>query len=241
MSRPNRTGEGQIGRPERHWPNDGETSEFLLRACHDLRTAVRAIRAHSELLLVDRGPAAPSDLAERLGFIAGGARRIDQVVDGLSDYSLALQIDAAAFQPVPMGALLRTALAKLDPHLSEREAAVTYSALPRIPGDADRLLWLLENLLRKALSTPGAAPRVHVGAEPDREGWLFSICVSGAAEPAELEEMFPPSARVGGSERAASDLGAAICGAIVERHGGSIWTARQPAGGITIFFTLRAE
>ncbi|HEV2448671.1 MAG TPA: ATP-binding protein, partial [Candidatus Sulfopaludibacter sp.] len=172
---------------------------------------------------------------------AGGARKIDQVVDRLSDYSLALLVGASAFQPVPMGALLRAALAKLEEEIRAREAEVTYDPLPRVAGDAGRLLWLVENLLRKALSARGDAPRVHLSAVPREDEWVFAICASRAAEPAELEEMFQPTARGRGSGLAVTDLSAAICRAIVDRHGGSIWTSLQPAGGVTIFFTLPAE
>ena len=98
-----------------------ETSEFLLRVCHDLRSSLRAIRAHSELIRANSEASHSSDLDGRLGFIVDGARRIDHVVDCLSDYSLALQIDRAAFQPVQMGVVLRSALAKLEKELHARE------------------------------------------------------------------------------------------------------------------------
>jgi light-regulated signal transduction histidine kinase (bacteriophytochrome) len=54
--------------PRTHrWTSDQDLSEFLLRACHDLRSAMRAISAHTERLRKD-GQAA-SDFEQRLGFI----------------------------------------------------------------------------------------------------------------------------------------------------------------------------
>lgn len=46
-------GEEKDGRKEGS-VTERSTSEFLLRACHDLRTFLRSIRAHAELLLKSR-------------------------------------------------------------------------------------------------------------------------------------------------------------------------------------------
>ncbi len=52
--------------------SDREVSDFLLRACHDLRAAARGVRLHSELILKDG--AAAAGLEQRLGFVVDGAK-----------------------------------------------------------------------------------------------------------------------------------------------------------------------
>src|SRR5437660_5378975 len=64
--------------------------DFLMRACHDLRTPLRSIRTNAELLLTVPQKRQGPDFEQILGFIAEGARKSDSVVDGLSNYSLAL-------------------------------------------------------------------------------------------------------------------------------------------------------
>jgi signal transduction histidine kinase len=78
-----------------------EAGEFLLHASHDLRTALRAIRVHTDLLLKDRLAAQVPGLEERLGFIVDGALKIDLLADGIASYSIALQIRRESFQPAP--------------------------------------------------------------------------------------------------------------------------------------------
>jgi len=204
-----------------------EIGEFLLRTCHDLRTAVRAILAHSELLLKSGETPLPADIGERLEFIAGGAKKLDSVVDSLSGYSLALQIEAADFTPVPLEPLLRTALAKLSRELREAEAEVTYDQLPRVPGNADRLLKLWENLLRYSLRRGNGPVRLHVGAEQQAAEWVFSIG--------------PDSPRGGGAttEKYVPEL--AVSRAIVAGHGGRMWTEPQNHASVRIFFSLPAQ
>ena len=205
-----------------------EIGDLLLRACHDLRTPLRAIRAHTELL-VKSSSGHPS-----LPFIIEGAAKMDQFVDEISSYSLALRILPESFVLTPLGVMLRTVLAKLGKVLSHSQAEVTYSELPRVSGDPDRLLQLFENLILNSLRGQ-ASPRIQISAEPHSEGWLFAVQNNGPEmENADLERMFQPFAR------STSGLGLAICREIAERHGGRMWAESQPGAGCTVFFTLPA-
>lgn len=231
---------GNEGEGARPTPAQKETSEFLLRACHDLRTAVRAVRACAELLTKEGGAPTAADWEQRVGFIADGARQIDRVVDGISAYSLALQTEESAFVPVPLGALLRTALARLSQDIHEGGAEVTYDQLPRVPGNPDRLLELWESLLRHALQSGADPPRIHVGARLDAGEWLITVRDNGTLDPAAVEHLFRPFARSTGGAPEKAGLGLAICRTIVARHGGRMW-AESLDGGTAVFFTLPAE
>src|SRR5690349_15075823 len=93
--------------------SDQAVSEFLLRACHDLRAALRAMRAHSELM--QRNPAASGDqdLIQSLGFVVGGAKKLDELIGAMASYAIALRIEPSSFLPVKMDAILRAVLRKL--------------------------------------------------------------------------------------------------------------------------------
>ena len=220
-----------------------EVSELLLRACHDLRSSARAIRAHAELLVKSRDASRPVDFEQRIGFITGGAQKIDQVVDGLSAYALALEMEEASFTPVPMEVILRTALAKLARTLTDRNAQVTYDRLPIVPGDADRLLQLWESLLLNALThSNGSAPvRIHIGAELRSSECTFGVHDNGTLDAADTETLFRPFSPTSGGGFDGSGMELAISRAIVVGHGGRIRLERQAGGNSTIFFTLPTE
>ena len=55
--------------------SDLEVSEFILRACHDLRSSTRAVRIHSELLLKDAEGPRNATFEQRLGYVVEGARK----------------------------------------------------------------------------------------------------------------------------------------------------------------------
>jgi signal transduction histidine kinase len=198
------------------------------------------MRTHAELFL--RDPEPTTDLPQRLGFMVDGAKKLDQLVDALSSFAIALRIDAGSFQSTPMSVMLRTVLAKLDEERRACSGEVTHSDLPRVWGNPDRLVELLLRLVRHALQQRGpAAPRIHIAAEEQGEIWRFAVSDNGPGmEAASLEGIFKPFARVHTGAHAATGLDLAICKAIVERHGGSIWAESKSGAGTTFFFTLPA-
>ncbi len=238
MSAPQDSDAKSSARPQ----SELELSDFLLRLCHDLRSPLRAIRAHTELLAKDwPGPRDPA-AEERFGFVASGAQNIELLVDGLASYSLALKIDRNSFQPAQMDVLLRLVLAKLRNPLREAGAEVTYDALPVVSGNPDRLSQLFEILIMNAVRHRGAeAPRIHFSAERQEAAWRFSARDNGPGiEPAYLERVFKPFERLRGKQVPGPGLGLAIARVIVERHGGSIWAGPGAGSGTAFFFTLPA-
>lgn len=220
-----------------------EAGDFLMHVCHDLRTAVRAIRAHTDLLLRD-GQARPAPaMEERLGFIADGARKIDLLADGIASYSMALQIPRESFRTTPTEPLLRSVLAKLNKEIQEHQATVTYGSLPSVSGDPDRLMEVFENLLHNALRHGGpTSPVVHIGAERRAGEWLFTVRDNGPGmEACYLESIFQPFTRLHSTHPAGPGLGLAICRLIVQSHGGQIWAESGVGSGSTFRFTLPAD
>lgn len=220
-----------------------EVSEFLLHACHDLRTGLRAIRTNTDLLLRGHQAAQVPGLEERLGLIVDGAQKIDLLADGIASYSIALQIQTGLFHAAPMDVLLRTVLAKQDKELRANDATVTYGTLPRVSGDPDRLMEVFENLLRNAVRHRGPAPPlIQIAAEKRAEEWLFAVRDNGpGVETAYLESIFQPFVRLHGKGQTGPGLGLTICRVIVERHGGRIWAESDAGTGAAFLFTLPAD
>jgi len=204
-------------------PADAELSDFLLRACHDLRGPLRSVRIHTELL-TKSGASEPS-----LDFVVNGAAAAGAVVDGLSDYALALAIDPSRFQPVLLDIMLRSAMTKLAAAIRENAAEVTYGELPTLSGNGDRLLQLFEYLLDDALRR--RATNIRVSAAAHDGAWQFTVSDDGAPLTETEERAFKPFTRLHGNQRPGPGL--AVCRAIVEQHGGTMW-----ADSGAVHFTL---
>jgi two-component system, chemotaxis family, sensor kinase Cph1 len=218
--------------------------EFLMHVSHDLRTALRAIRVHADLLLKGHPAALAPDLEERLGYIVDGATKIDLLADGIASYSIAQQIRRESFQPAPMDVLFRAVLAKLDKELRANGASVANDKLPRVSGDPDRLMEVLENLIRNALRhrNAGPPPQIQLTVERLTEEWLFTVRDNGPGVPtAYLEKIFRPFVRLEINRVPGPGLGLATCRAILERHGGRIWAESSDGAGGVFRFTLPAD
>src|SRR5689334_21059325 len=215
-----------------------EMREFLMRACHDLRTHLRAVRANSELLLKKPETRQTAEFDQVLGFVVSGATGASSLVDSISSYAAALETRPNP-APVSSGAMLRVAIAKLEKQISEANAKVTYTDLPKVPADPDRLMQLFECVLRNALENSGdAAPSIEITAREQGDQWLFAVHDNGTGIDAEdLERIFRPFER---KDRSHAGLGLTACREIVTGHGGRIWAESAPGAGTTIYFTLNA-
>ncbi len=216
--------------------SDRNLAEFLLRACHDLRSPVRAVRTHAELMM--KTPAAGND-EQNLGFILDGARSIELLAEGLAGYANALHIDPHSFQSVPMDIMLRTATSRLDNEIRAQGTSITSAELPSVAGDAGLLLQVFEELLRNAIRHSRRSPlHIHVAAQKEGAEWIFAIQDDGGGiEKAYLERIFKPFERLDGSKNGVG-LGLAICRIIVEGHGGRIRAESTPGTGSIFRFTL---
>jgi signal transduction histidine kinase len=217
----------------------GELAEFLLRICHELRTPVRAVRSYAELLQREPGLPGSSEREQALGFVAEGASRLDLLVNSLAAYSIALQITPASFQSVQLDAMLRAVLARLSGPLRSLDAQVTARDLPQVHGHPDRLMEVLEILLRNALVHCGETkPVIQVAAAEQDEWWRVSVRDNGRGiDAAYLESIFRPFERLHPRRGTGPGLGLTIARTIVERHGGRLW-AESPTGGTAFLFTL---
>jgi len=217
-----------------------ELSEFLFRACHDLRTPVRAVRTNAELLSKDAEGIPTEDRARCLEFIVQGAARLDAMVDGLARYAVAVQTDPAAFQPTSLDVLFRAVTMRLDKDLKASGATLTSVDLPRVRGNPDRLMEVLECLVRNTLLHGGpGATEIRISAEEAGDGWVITCQDNGVGvDPPYLETIFRPFERLQGkNSKGGPGLGLTVCRAILERHGGKIW-AEHTGTGMTVRFTI---
>ena len=201
------------------------------------------VRAHSELLLAGPNDLSGADTETRLRFLAEGAARLDLLVDGIAGYSIAMQTASDSFQPVALDSVVRWALRKLEKELLSASAEVSYGELPIVTGNADRLLQVMENLLRNALVHRGSqSPRIRIGADRTGDTWRLTVSDNGPGLEADsLESIFLPFQRSSTGKRLGTGLGLASCRAIVERHGGRIWAECEPGTGAIFHFTLPLE
>lgn len=221
-----------------------ELHQFAFTVSHDLKAPLRSVKSFSDLLERRCKDKLDGDAREYLGYIADGAREMEQLLTDVLAYSQAGREDKTTLQPVDTGGVLQWALMNVDGIRKETNASVSWDPLPQVMADQTQFAQILQHLLTNAMKFRSErTPEIRVGARAEADGMVeFSIEDNGIGiDRAYHERVFGVFKRLHGREVPGTGIGLAICRKIVEAHGGRIWLESQPGQGSTFRFTLPAS
>lgn len=224
---------------------NADLQQFAYSASHDLREPLRMISIYSQLLKKNYGETLDERANEYLRYSIEGARRMEQLVKDLLEYTRANVADA---EPplTDANAALQNILPQFGPMIEENQASITFDSLPEIRMHSVHLEQVFQNIISNALKyRREEAPRIHVSAGKVRSEWIVSLQDNGIGiDQRYAEQIFGLFRRLHtNDEYAGTGVGLAICRNIVERYGGRIWVTSKPGEGSTFFFSIpdRAE
>lgn len=218
-----------------------DLEQFAFSASHDLQEPLRSIKIYSELLTTRYGDQLDGDARKFIGYVCGGATRMETLVRDLLAYTQTTKPDGS-IELTAAGEALEYARTALAGVITESEARITADRLPTLPVHPTHLQQLFQNLVGNAVKyrTLGRVPEIHVTAEPLKGHWMFSVSDNGIGiDPAYKETIFGLFKRLHtNDEYSGTGIGLAICQRIVERYHGRIWVESEPGRGSTFRFTL---
>jgi signal transduction histidine kinase len=219
-----------------------ELEEFAYLASHDLQEPLRKVVSYSELLRRRYHGQLDDDADEFIDYAVDGARRMQTLVQELLAYS---RVSRGAIDPRPveLDDVVARALEALSVAVSETDAVILFDPLPRVRGDEEQLVLLMQNLLSNALKFRGdAAPAIHVSATRTGDRVRLQVADEGIGIPPEYaQQVFGIFQRLHArSAYEGTGIGLAICQRVAERHGGFIRVVPSPSPGTTIEVTLPA-
>jgi PAS domain S-box-containing protein len=219
-----------------------ELERLTYVSAHDLQEPLRTVGSFTQLLEHRYRNKLDPAADKLIDLIVSGARRTQQLIRDLLEYSRIGRGDAD-FQLTDCNTALAEALDNLHAAIEESRAAVTSDSLPSLPADARQIAQLFQNLIGNAIKfSGGQPPQVHVAAERSDEEWTISVRDNGVGiDSRYLDRIFAPFERLHGRDKfPGTGIGLAICKRIVERHGGRIWVVSRPGNGSVFHFTLPA-
>lgn len=219
-----------------------ELRQFAYAASHDLQEPLRNIGLFSQFVQRRYAEKLDQQGVEYLDLIAQNARRMQQLLRDVLEYTQAGEaIEGKAVSDA--NAALDEAIANLHSAILDSGARIERSGLPtQIGVHQTHLVQILQNLISNAIKyRAAAAPRVLVEARREGGAWLFSVRDNGIGiETQYLEQIFGVFRRLHKTEYPGTGMGLAICLKIVQRYAGSIWVESAPGEGTTFYFTLPA-
>jgi PAS domain S-box-containing protein len=219
--------------------------DFLAAVSHDLRTPIGSIVLLAELL---RRKNPTEDQLRKIDRIKDAANTQSRLIEDILDATRILHGKLRVeMRPVGMGAVVRAAIAAVEPMAGEQGVAIALEESDpagsglRVIGDCLRLQQVCWNLLTNAIkfSSRGGEVRARVGE--DETGIYIVVIDRGQGIDAKfLPHVFDrmsQAAGASGRRRSGLGLGLAIVRHIVELHGGSV-QARSDGAGHGATFTV---
>ncbi len=219
---------------------NAELQHFAYALTHDLQEPLRMVVSFTELLGREYKGKLGEDADKFISYSVEGALRIEALLKALLAYWEVSEREQDTPASIDCGAVLAKALLNLQAAIEESAATVTSDPLPTVAADEIMLMQLFQNLISNSIKYRGeAAPKIHVSAERDPEGWLFAVRDNGVGIGAEdSERVFGMFKRLHGSEIPGTGMGLALCRKVVERQGGRIWVESETGRGATFKFTI---
>jgi PAS domain S-box-containing protein len=225
--------------------SNAELEQFAYVASHDLRQPLRMVNSYVQLLERRLAATLDDETREMMHFATDGAKRMDQMLVSLLEYSRVGR-RGEPLASLASRAAVDEALRFLDPAINEASATVRVSGdWPEIVASRDEFTRLWQNLIGNAVKyrAPERVPEIDISVTPDTEtdGWRFCVADNGIGiEPTQFERLFKVFQRLHTREQyEGTGIGLAVARKIVERLGGRLWVESGGAGqGCRFCFSL---
>ncbi|MCG3156902.1 MAG: Adaptive-response sensory-kinase SasA [bacterium] len=225
---------------------DQMKSEFMATVSHEFRTPLTAINMTIDILSQEVLGKINQRQRELLNAAKDDCERLKKLVRELLDL---LRLESGRYQikseSLNLQSLLDHALRPLRLQFEEKEVALEVAlapALPEVPGDQEKLSWVINNLVSNALRYTPSHGKVTISAERSNGVIQVSVADTGRGIPADaLETIFEKFVQVKEPSDATPGsvgLGLAIAKEVVEAHGGRIWVESEVGRGSRFNFTI---
>lgn len=202
--------------------------QFISSVSHELRTPLTTIMGYSDLLQ-RRGVDNPKLVEKSINLISKEGDRLLRLVNDLLNLSRLenMEFDLVKSQ-IDLIALLDDVVSQMQikGRKYNNEIQFSYSEIPKVNGDYDRLKQVFINVIDNAIKYSNTGDLIQVYAEQDNDFAVVSIRDFGSGmSKEELEKIFEPFYRVDkvrSRNLGGSGLGLAIVKEIVEKHEGTI-------------------
>ena len=221
---------------------------FISNVSHELRTPLTKIKGFNALLAAgDLGPLT-DEQRQAVEVMGRGVNELERLVADLIQFATGARGEMV-LRPsvVPVADALERAVAAVRGRAAEQGLSLTcHAPAPgvTVKADAEKLRWVLDQLLDNAVKFTPAGGRVEAGAERsgDRLRFWVSDTGPGIAE-TRVPELFEPFHQLDGSttrRRGGTGLGLALVKMIVTAHQGTVAVESRPGAGSRFLVDLPA-
>lgn len=216
-----------------------DLEQFAYVASHDLKTPLRTVIGHLQLLERKYRGKLDKDAEDYIVFAVEGSKKMYGMINDLLAYAKVGR-EHLDFEPVDLNRVLASVERSLDGVIKEKNAVIHYEDLPTFMGV--NTLWeqLFQNLIHNGLKfNLSEQPEIRIDYKDSPDYWIISVADNGIGIEEEYQaRIFELFQRLHTTEFPGTGIGLAVCKRIVELHNGSIWVESESGMGTVFFFTV---
>jgi signal transduction histidine kinase/DNA-binding response OmpR family regulator len=217
-----------------------ELEAFSYSVAHDLRSPLRLIDAHVQMLRDEEELASPNAISH-LDHIRRGAAQMSTLIDGLLALSQVSHVEMKQ-EVMSLNALVDQALEHLEQELHMRSVDWRIAKLPLARCDPALIRQVFVNLIANSLKYTRLrrGARIDIGVDVAAGGPYIFVRDNGVGfDMRYASKLFGVFQRLHHpNEFEGTGIGLATVSRIIERHGGRIWADSIVGQGATFMFTL---
>ncbi|MEM6803649.1 MAG: ATP-binding protein, partial [Bacteroidota bacterium] len=215
-----------------------DLKQFAYVASHDLKTPLRTVIVHLQLLKKKWGESLDIDGNKAMNFAVDSSKGMYAMIDHLLDYSR-LGRESLEFEEFNLADILIELEKNLEVAIKEKNAILSYSSFPNFVGVPAQWKILFQNLIENGIKfNESEQPEIKISYKDSPDFWILSVKDNGIGIKEEYQpKIFDLFQRLN-KDYAGSGIGLAKCKKIVEIHGGSIWIDSVEGSGTNFQFTI---
>jgi signal transduction histidine kinase len=224
-------------------------ANLISNVSHELRTPLAHIKGYIELLSDRQLGTLTAEQENALGVVQRATERLGRLIEDLIEYSTASRQGISLnLAPVAADGLVESVLSRSNEKAHKAGVDLEKDIGPAVPwalADADRLAWVLYQLVDNGIKFTPSGGHVRVDVQADDRGVRFAVQDTGIGIPAERQrEIFEPFHQLDGSPTrryGGTGLGLALAKLILNAHGSELLVDSDSDGGGTTFSFVLSE
>jgi signal transduction histidine kinase len=220
--------------------SNSDLERFAFMASHDLQEPLRMITSYSQLLVAEYFRENEGRPSEAVNYIAGGTKRMRELLADLLAYSELAGSVEQPFELVDLNGVVHGIRQDLRMIIEETQAEIVAGQLPVMVAHQSHMVSLFQNLVENAIKYRSRnPPRIQILFDDDNDQYTFAVMDNGIGIERDYhDKIFVAFQRLHGKDIPGTGIGLAICQRVVERYGGRIWVESEFGAGSTFRFIL---
>lgn len=221
-------------------------ANFLTNIRHELRTPVSHIKGYTDLLARGYLGTVSEEQKGALTTISQATVQLEQLINDLIQFASSAKGDLTLETiPLSLNDVASRLLSNLSPKATASDLRLQIevpSTVPLVVGDAEKIYWVLFQLLENAIKFTPSPGEIRLATTVLEQRVRIQVRDTGIGIPPErLREIFEPFHQLDGSSTrtyGGLGLGLALVRRIIEMHGSQIEVESQPERGSVFAFEL---